>query len=611
VAGWFGGGDGVAWVSARFFWSFREIVGNLVNLTLPVSIMSKKTKIVKNTNLSPFSLPKRTISNIQIGQSFAEYDEILAKGDVFIETPAIRIASTGSNSKCFFIGRRGTGKTSINIYLKTKTPKLTIQLVPQVFSPLTEYFSENARDTRQMPFKTLVTCFKRTIIDEVLRNWRQNGYLNFDRTPQTVRFERENIEKLDFDDRMINFIEQSKDILDRNDVKSWNKFISRCKNLGNELDQIRQSESWKCTVLIDRIDEHWDGSEKSVILIMALMHACIELNSQIESLNVYLFLRENIFERIKKINNEFSRLETFVISLEWSQEALLEMIEKRLNLVLNAKLQLRGPTWDAFFDEWEGKSSRYFVLNFCQHRPRDVLIYCKYAIESAQQKRHDRILVEDLQEARGKFSESRLKDLGDEYAENYPQIQFILSKFHGLSNKFTINGIKDFVKFMLVDEQIKLACSSWIYNFTIPEIFVKLMYEIGFFGIETLNGVQYRSLSAEINSFPSLTDQTIIFIHPSYEYALNLQNLLISELSNGFKLEKSDYLVVLPESINVDQYKNKLEEIRLELATLPKGTEDSSDFEKVVGEIIKLCFFESLSNIQHHERDYEGRVIRD
>ena len=100
--------------------------------------MSKKLKINNSISNVP-SLPKRTINNIRIGQSFAEYDEILAKGDVFIETPAIKIASSGSKSKCFFIGRRGTGKTSINIYLQTKVPKRTIQLVPQVFSPLTQY----------------------------------------------------------------------------------------------------------------------------------------------------------------------------------------------------------------------------------------------------------------------------------------------------------------------------------------------------------------------------------------------------------------------------------------------------------------------------------------
>ena len=262
-----------------------------------------------------YSLPKRTISNLKIGQSFAEYDEVLAKGNVFVETPAIKIASGGLSSKCFFIGRRGTGKTSINIYLQSRYPKGVIQLVPQVFSPLTEYFSdEKTRDTRQMPFKTLVNCFKRTIIDEVLKTWKMYGYFNFDRTKSEIKSEKDMIEKFDFDDRMINLIELSQDFLERNDIRSWNKFINRTKNLCREIDELRQNEAWKCTVLIDRIDESWDGSEKSVILLMALMHACIELNTQVTSFNVYLFLRENIFERVKEIDNEFSRLETFVTS---------------------------------------------------------------------------------------------------------------------------------------------------------------------------------------------------------------------------------------------------------------------------------------------------------
>ena len=462
-----------------------------------------------------------------------------------------------------------------------------------------------------MPFKTLVNCFKRNLISEVLKRWKQNGYLNFERATQTIKFERESIEKYDFDDRMIEFIQLSMGFLQINDIKNWNKFNNKVRNLCNEIDQIRQSDSWITTILIDRIDESWDGSEESIILLMALMHACIELNSQVKSLKVYLFLRENIFQRVKEIDNEFSRLETSVISLEWSQESLLELIERRLNLTLNSKLPLRGPTWDAFFENWGGESSRNFVFDYCQHRPRDVLIYCSYAIESAQQKQHDKILVEDLQEARAKFSESRLKDLGDEYAENYPQIQILLSKFHGLGNKFTLNGIKDFIKNLLTDEEIKSACSRWIYAHTSPEKFIRLMYNIGFFGIEVSNGVQFRSLGAETNSFPSLNDGSTVFIHPSYEYALSLQNILIGELQTSFVLGKSDNLLSLPEAINIDQYRNALEKLQEELATLPNGPEHARQFENLVGEVIKLCFFEPLSNVQAHERDYEGKVIRD
>ena len=52
------------------------------------------------------------------------------------------------------------------------------------------------------------------------------------------------------------------------------------------------------------------------------------------------------------------------------------------------------------------------------------------------------VTIEAIQTARKRFSETRLKELGDEYAENYPQLQVVLSKFYGLGKEFTINGLK-------------------------------------------------------------------------------------------------------------------------------------------------------------------------
>ena len=47
------------------------------------------------------------------------------------------------------------------------------------------------------------------------------------------------------------------------------------------------------------------------------------------------------------------------------------------------------------------------------------------------------------------------------------------------------------------------------------------------------------------------------------------------------------------------------------LRTLPKGHAGSKEFEEIVGSIIKLCFFRSLTNVQSRERDLEGTTIRD
>ena len=109
---------------------------------------------------------------------------------------------------------------------------------------------------------------------------------------------------------------------------------------------------------------------------------------------------------------------------------------------MNTKPKI-GETWDLFFEpQCDGISSKEYIYNFCQHRPRDVLTYCSMAVDSAQRYRRQKIAPEDLKDARRRFSQSRFKDLGDEYSENYPQIQVVLSKFHGFSEEISTSALE-------------------------------------------------------------------------------------------------------------------------------------------------------------------------
>ena len=74
-------------------------------------------------------LPRGTLAKVSLGQSFAEYDKLLSKPNVFVDTPAIQAALDPQKSKCFFVGRRGTGKTAITYYVTQKRGKASA-LIP-------------------------------------------------------------------------------------------------------------------------------------------------------------------------------------------------------------------------------------------------------------------------------------------------------------------------------------------------------------------------------------------------------------------------------------------------------------------------------------------------
>lgn len=556
-------------------------------------------------------LPKDALRRINLGHSFSEYDQVLRQPGVFVRTPALVAALDPSRGKCFFVGRRGTGKTAITYFLPT-VDKQSVPVHPQVFVP-TSVPIDPAQliDTRQRPFKSLVTSFKRTILLEALHEWCRQKKVSPDKLPSSISRDRSLVEEFDFDQRQLRLQGEIFDALSHGNEKEWLRQINRAKETLVAVDELASYHSLHAIILIDRIDEAWDGSDKAVTFLMGLMHACVELTSTSKSVRVLLFLRENIFERVRQIDNEFARLETSVVSLDWTKELLLELVERRLQLPFNTKLPLGGPTWDYFFESVGGQSSRSLVFDYCQQRPRDVLTYCSFAIEAAQSRNHERVTIEDLQAARRSFSESRLKDLGDEYSENYPHIDVVLSRFYGLGTEYTVSAVTGFVQKLLVDDEVKNLCESWLYGYVPPERFIELLYNVGFVGIKNDDSVRFRSLGVKAPTPPPISYDTRVVVHPSYVDALSLQNAVIGSLGDEVKLKSEGLIYDLPEATSLSDYQATITSVIEDIKTLIHGTDTASQWEDIVGHVIRLCFFRSLTNVAAKSRDVSGTVVRD
>jgi hypothetical protein len=413
---------------------------------------------------------------------------------------------------------------------------------------------------------------------------------------------------------MLDFVTDGFGFLERNQQKEWLKFVNKPRSLADEMDAEGVTPRHRFTVLIDRLDDSWDGSDKAVVLVMALMHACMEINANVTCVRPLVFIRENVFERVRSLDKESSRLETAVVSLEWTRELLREFIERRLNRNLITKGALGGPTWNAFFENEPGKSSEDEVFDYCQYRPRDVLLYVSSALESAQAHVRSRITQDDLLTAKKKFSESRLKDLSDEYADNYARLNLMLTRFYGLGDEYTVNAIDDFSRKLLVDEEIREYCSSWIYQYSAPELLIGLLYTIGFVGIRTNDKeIVYKSTESPLASMPMITHRSTMVIHPTYRDALSIQPRLITNLGDDVRLQRSGIVIDLPESVSLFDYTKEIKRLQGTLATLPTGDTAGADkkFEDLIGDVIKYCFFKALTNVQPRSRDLSGKVIRD
>jgi len=561
------------------------------------------------------TLPKKALERIHLGQSFAEYDTSLDSPSVFVHTPALQAASDPTNPHCFFVGRRGTGKTATTKFLAQASDRVKI-IRPEIFSPsslqipMAEFEKAN-----QKPFRSLLAAFKRSLQDEVLFQVEPNPS-RIDRSTQVLlQREREVYGNMDFDLRVLHFIKGFTQPLAEADDLRWLEELKITNTIAKAMGSLVLEPRSPYIVLLDAIDDFWDGSQQAVLYLTALMHAAVEVNSRVPGVRVLIFLRENIFERVRLFDSEFSRLETCVVGLDWTQEQLIEMIERRTNAPLPSKLQLGGQTWDALFEN--GTEARRMVLEFCQHRPRDVLTYCSLALDTAQAHKHDQILLEDLQDARRRFSDSRLKDLSDEYQENYPQLSVVLASFYGLGQRFTTAGMQDFLDRLMTDTQAVTHCGTWLFEYSTVEKFVRLLYDIGFVGLKesrkgNLNSrARFRSLGPRDTTPPPISESTEILLHPSYHPALDLQDVLVGSLGRDQEIRRMGMILDLPGALSFDEYQEYVTGLHEQIKTVDKGSAHAADFESVVGETLELCLFRSLANVKAQERDIDGTIRRD
>lgn len=110
---------------------------------------------------------------------------------------------------------------------------------------------------------------------------------------------------------------------------------------------------------------------------------------------------------------------------------------------------------------------------------------------------------------------------------------------------------------------------------------------------------------------PAITGATDFEVHAMYRDALDLQNVIVNTSAAEFRFGTSGYLGDIPEGMDLGTYAENLSNVETRLDSLQPGRAGCAEYEEIVGEVIRLCFFRSLVNIEAKSRSYDGHTVKD
>ena len=199
-------------------------------------------------------------------------------------------------------------------------------------------------------------------------------------------------------------------------------------------------------------------------------------------------------------------------------------------------------------------------------------------------------------------------NLGDEYSENYPQIQVVLSKFHGLAKEISTSALAVIHRKLLADPDVKTYCHEWAYNYGDVYQFIELLYGIGFWGVRSKGMLSFRGVGTAGSSLPSIDlANSSVVIHPTYADALDLRDEVINNLPETINLQAGGGLLELPDGATLEEHHKRLYALLDEIKNLPTGQAHDDKYEDFVYNVINLCLRPYLGNLQKRSRTVDGR----
>ncbi|MEN4565868.1 P-loop ATPase, Sll1717 family [Pantoea agglomerans] len=278
--------------------------------------------------------------------------------------------------------------------------------------------------------------------------------------------------------------------------------------------------SYKIAVLVDDLDQGWDGSEESNSFTKGIIYAIDQINISFPQVKTALFIREDMYAIIlsgMQHSDKYRNAER----IKWSVDTLKEILVKRIKFNLGADQTSSDPYHDVFPDKVGKTYSEKWIFDRTLFRPRELLQFARMYTESLESNEPN---AKKLKTAESQYSQWKLSDLCSEFYEQYPGLNSILewwrTKFFRHKYHLDYDDAEKVIKDIYAGVDLS---HEWFVklkeNHDVTGL-MRVLYNIGFLGDYALggNGGTKIKYSYEADGTPVLSS---VQIHPCFRVAMN------------------------------------------------------------------------------------------
>jgi hypothetical protein len=466
------------------------------------------------------------LTRIDLGKDEAEQDQRLR--EYFLKTSNYKNALVGT--KTIVIGRKGSGKSAIFTLMKSEIEDLGLLVIPITPDQYSWSVLKDYQEKGILPEQAHTNAWKLTLLSSVV--WKLNEINLIPRDSKLVNYYKSMKDAFvpTREDWFLNIVKKTKDFV--SGIKTqWVTFdwgetgtVATPLRIVEEI-KVALLKDWpqgkEVRILIDRLDDSYDASKESQNLIIGLLKAANEINASFSNkLIVTVFLRSDIYDNL--FFDDQDKLRQYEETLNWKKDDLKAVICERVRASLNLGGIDNNQIWQNLFSEKSYRSqapAEKYIIDRTFKRPRDIISFVRFAIETAIRNEHSVIETEDTRTAEEeKYSQSKYKDMIIEFQKHYPYIKDLLDSFSGSLHKLPQADLTKHLDGFIEDKKLQIQPVQLLRNlFTWGIIGVKRQ---GRAGVKQRGGAQFYYYYDDPSINPLAYSD--YYIHPSLRYHLNI-----------------------------------------------------------------------------------------